>query len=87
MVLGDSFRDKQQWNAAEAAYKEAVTVWSGNGEALLELGYLYLDEKNPDTAKKLESARAVHSKLKSVDSSLAATLLEVINKFQKDWIH
>jgi hypothetical protein len=87
VTLGDRFRDLKKWNAAEAAYKEAVLVWSGNGDALLALGYIYLDEKNPDAAKKLENARGVHSKLRSVDSSLAATLLDEINRFQTQVAH
>ncbi len=85
--LGDSFRDKEKWNAAEAAYKEASKVWANNGDALLALGYLYLDEKNSDLKEKLENARAVHSKLRQVDSSLASILLTEINKFQAQVNH
>ncbi len=85
--LGDSFREKGKWNAAEAAYTEATNVWRANGEALLKLGYVYLDEKNPDIAKKIERARAVQVKLRSVDSSLAATLLADINAFQNQVAH
>ena len=85
--LGDSFREKGKWNAAEAAYNEATNVWRANGEALLKLGYVYLDEKNPDIAKKIASARAVQVKLRSVDSSLAATLLADINAFQNQVAH
>lgn len=85
--LGNRFRDKGRWNAAEAAYKEAHRIWASNGEALLRLGYVYLDEKNPDFAEKIEKARAVQVKLRSVDSSLAATLLADINAFQKEIAH
>jgi hypothetical protein len=85
--LGERFREKELWNAAEAAYKEAVNVWSGNGEALLLLGYLYLDERDLTAAKKLENARAAHNKLRSVDSSMAALLLADINRFQAQVAH
>ncbi len=87
LLLGERFREKEMWNAAEAAYKEAQRSWPGNGEALLELGYLYLDEKNPDLNKKLENARSAYNKLRSVDSSRAATLLADINRFQAQVAH
>jgi hypothetical protein len=87
MLLGNGFREKQMWNAAEAAYKEATKVWSGNGEAYLLLGYLYLDEKNPELSKKVENARAVLGKLRSVNSSHAASLAEAINAFQNEIAH
>lgn len=83
LELGYRFHDKEKWNAAEAAYKEATTVWSANGPAWLALGYLYLDLKNVDPKKQLEQARAVHNKLRSVDSSFASQLLAAINDFQE----
>src|SRR5690349_20346796 len=41
-ALGERFRKQNKWKAAEAAYKEAVTVWSANVDARLALGFLYL---------------------------------------------
>src|ERR1043165_419042 len=32
--LGNSFWDKGKFHAAEAAYKESLRLWSGNGEAI-----------------------------------------------------
>src|SRR5690349_24719812 len=49
--LGDRFREQQKWRAAEAAYKEAVTVAPGNIDALVALGYLYLDRNRIDEAQ------------------------------------
>jgi tetratricopeptide (TPR) repeat protein len=72
--LGDSFREKEKWNATEAAYKEAVKLWPGNADALLELGYLHVDRN------KLQEAQVVYSKLRGVNSSYAAELLAEINK-------
>ena len=74
--LGDSFRKDGKWNAAEAAYKESLKVWSGNAEALLELGFLYIDRN------KLPEALGVHSKLRGVNSSVAAQLLADINRYK-----
>ena len=74
--LGDSFRKDGKWNAAEAAYKEAINVWSGNADALLELGFLYIDRN------RLPEAQSVYSKLRAVDSSVAAELLADINRFK-----
>ncbi|HEU4768507.1 MAG TPA: hypothetical protein VFS77_14090 [Pyrinomonadaceae bacterium] len=85
--LGDRFREKEKWNAAEAAYKEAGKVWPANGDALLALGFLYLDKKNVDANKRLENARTVQTKLRSVDSSLASILQIEINKFQAQVAH
>ena len=85
--LGDRFREKEKWNAAEAAFKEASKIWPGNGDALLALAYLYLDKKNLDATKRLENARMVHARLRQVDSSLASILLTEINKFQAQIAH
>jgi hypothetical protein len=74
--LGDRFRKEGKWNAAEAAYKESINVWSGNGDALLELGFLYIDRN------RLPEAQAVYSKLRSVNSSLAAELLADIGRYK-----
>ena len=74
--LGDSFRQDGKWNAAEAAYKESIAVWSGNAEALLELGFLYIDRN------RLPEAQSVYSKLRGVNSSVAAELLADINRYK-----
>jgi hypothetical protein len=78
--LGDRFREKEKLNAAEAAYKEAVTVWSGNGEALLELGYLYIDRKPQELP-------AILSRLRAVNSGLASQLQAEITKSRQQRDH
>lgn len=75
--LGNSFRQDGKWNAAEAAYKEAVSVWSGNADALLELGFLYIDRN------RLPEAQSMYNKLRGVDSSAAADLLADINRYKQ----
>ena len=72
--LGDDFRGKQKWNAAEAAYREAVKIWSGNADALVELGFLYVDRN------KMDEAQRTYVQLRSVSSSYASDLLAEINK-------
>jgi tetratricopeptide (TPR) repeat protein len=72
--LGDRFREKEKWNAAEAAYKEAIKVWPGNADALSELGYLYLD------TNKMDEAQQTLSRLRAVNSSYAAELQSEINR-------
>ena len=79
--LGNTFREQKKWNAAEAAYKEAVSVWSGNANALLELGFLYLDRN------KLEEAQQTHAKLRSVNASYASELLGEITKRRNALAH
>ena len=74
--LGERFREKRKWNAAEAAYKESIRVWPGNADALLELGFLYIDRN------RLPEAQGVHSKLRAVNSSFAAELLADINRYK-----
>ena len=74
--LGDRFRKEGKWNAAEAAYKESINVWSDNAEALRELGFLYIDRN------RLPEAQAVYSKLRSVNSSVAAELLADIGRYK-----
>ena len=66
--LGDRFKEQQKWRAAEAAYKEAVKVWSGNADAVLELGYLYL------TLGKIDDAQKISSQLRSINGSYASEL-------------
>ena len=79
--LGNSFRVQMKWNAAEAAYKEAVNVWSGNADALLELGYLYLDKN------KIDEAQQTLGKLRSVNASYASELLAEINRLKNALAH
>ena len=74
--LGDTFRKDGKWNAAEAAYKESIKVWPGNADALLELGFLYIDRN------RLPDAQGVYSKLRAVNSSFAAELLADINRYK-----
>jgi len=74
--LGNSFRQDGKWNAAEAAYKESINVWPGNAEALLVLGFLYIDRN------RLPEAQGVYSKLRGVNSSVAAELLADINRYK-----
>ncbi|HXQ71864.1 MAG TPA: tetratricopeptide repeat protein [Pyrinomonadaceae bacterium] len=81
LALGDSFREQKKWNAAEAAYKEAVKVWSANVDALLELGFLYLDRN------KLDEAQQTYSELRSLNASYASTLLAEINKYKATLAH
>ena len=72
--LGDRFREQKKWKAAEAAYKEAVNVWPANADALLELGFLYLDRN------KIDEAQQTHGKLRPVNASYASDLLAEINR-------
>jgi len=72
--LGDRFREQKKWNAAEAAYKEAVKAWPGNVDARLELGLLYLDRN------KMDEAQQTYNELRSVNASYASNLLAEINR-------
>ena len=72
--LGHRFREQKKWKAAEAAYKEAVTVWPGNVDALLELGFLYLDGNRIDEAQK------TYTDLRARNASYASTLLAEITR-------
>ena len=74
--LGERFRKEGKWSAAEAAFKESITVWPGNADALLELGFLYIDRN------RLPEAQSVYSKLRAVNSSFAAELLADINRYK-----
>ena len=76
LILGDDFRKDGKWNAAEAAYNESTKVWPNNADALLELGYLYIDRN------RLPEAQRVYSKLRAVNSSSAAELLADINRYK-----
>ena len=79
--LGDTFREQKKWNAAEAAYKEAIKVWPGNVDALLELGFLYLD------TNKLDEAQQSYSELRSLNASYASSLLAEINRYKTTLAH
>lgn len=79
--LGEAFREQKKWNAAEAAYKEAVKVWPGNVDALLELGFLYLDRNRVDEAQQ------TYGELRSLNASYASNLLAEINRYKAKLAH
>lgn len=74
--LGERFRAKANWNAAEAAYKEATIVAPRNADALLELGLIYVDRS------KWSDAQKTYSQLRAVNSAYAAELLAEITSRQ-----
>lgn len=79
--LADNFTEQKKWKAAEAAYKEAINVWPGNVDALLQLGYLYIDRN------KLDDARQTYNKLRPLSASAAADLLAEINILKTTLAH
>ncbi len=79
--LGKRFREQKKWKAAEAAYKEAITVWPGNADAQLELGFLYLDRN------RIDEAQQAYSKLRSINASYASDLLAEINRRKATLAH
>ena len=79
--LGNTFRGQKKLNAAEAAYKEAVSVWPGNADALLELGFLYC-ERN-----RINEAQQIQGKLRSVSAADASELLAEINRLKNSLAH
>ena len=79
--LGNTFREQKKLNAAEAAYKEAVSVWSGNADALLELGFLYC-ERN-----RIDDAQQTLGKLRSVSASHASELAAEITRIKNAIAH
>lgn len=79
--LGDRFLQQKKWKAAEAAYKEAVKAWPANVEALLELGFLYLDRNRIDEAQK------TYSELRSLNAAYASNLLAEINRYKAKVAH
>ena len=79
--LGNRFREQKKWKAAEAAYKEAVTVWPRNADALLKLGFLYLDRN------KIDEAERTLGELRSVNASYASNLLAEINNHKATLAH
>ena len=81
LKLGDSFRKQEKWKAAEAAYKEAMNVWPGNADALVELGFLYLDRN------RIDDAQQTYGKLRPLNASYAADLLAEINRRKATLAH
>ena len=79
--LGKRFREQKKWKAAEAAYKEAVTVWPNNADAQLELGFLYLDRN------RIDDAQQAYGKLRSINASYASDLLAEINRRKASLAH
>jgi tetratricopeptide (TPR) repeat protein len=79
--LGDRFAEQKKWKAAEAAYKEAVKVSPGNVDALLELGFLYIDKN------RMDEAQQTYSKLRSLNASYASELLAEINRLKNSLAH
>ena len=79
--LGERFREQKKWKAAEAAYKEAVKVWPANVDALLALGFLYLDRN------RLDDAQQTYSDLRSLNASYASNLLAEINRYKAKLAH
>jgi len=79
--LGDRFLKQKKWNAAEAAYKEAVRVWPGNVDARLELGFLYLDRN------RMDEAQQAYNELRSLNASYASNLLAEINRRKATLAH
>ena len=79
--LGNTFRQQKKVNAAEAAYKEAISVWPGNADALLELGFLYC-ERN-----RIDDAQQTLGKLRSVNASYASELAAEITRLKNAIAH
>lgn len=79
--LGDRFREQKKWKAAEAAYKEAVKAWPANVDALLELGFLYLDRN------RIDEAQQTYGELRSLNASYASNLLAEINRYKAKVAH
>jgi tetratricopeptide (TPR) repeat protein len=72
-TLGDSFLEKNKWNAAEAAYREATKLYSGNDDAWAGLGELYVEKAN------IAEAEHVYGRLQGLNSQAAADLRAAIN--------
>jgi len=81
LELGDKFRAQKKWKAAEAAYKEAVTSWPHNADALMKLGSLYLDRN------RVADAERTYNQLRSVDAAAAANLLAAITSHKNALAH
>lgn len=77
--LGDQFAERSRWRAAEIAYKEAIALWSGNADAWMALGELYVNKGL------LGDAYGPYNKLLSLDSQGAAYLIgEIKSKSKKE---
>ena len=76
IALGDQFADKSKWNAAEAAYNEAIKLGSGNAEAWAALGYLFVDQS------KFGEAYRAYNRLRAMNSGWADDLLAEIKRKQ-----
>lgn len=72
--LGDRFTEKGKWNAAEVAYTEATRIWPGNVDALVALGFLYVDKGT------LSEAYGIYNRLRSMNSASADDLMGEIRK-------
>jgi tetratricopeptide (TPR) repeat protein len=60
VALGDTFAEKSEWNAAQAAYTEAISLSPGNADAHAGLGTLYNDQgKHGDAFRPLSTARSL----------------------------
>ncbi len=66
--LGDTFLEKNKWKAAEAAYREAIKIVPGDGDAWAGLGQLYVGMSN------FGAAYRVRDRLRSLDPGLAEWL-------------
>lgn len=81
-ALGMAQTDLKNWRAAERAFLEAIRLNNRNGETWLDLAFVYLAEKN------YESARDAFQKaieFKSVDSSVGRNNLGVILAMNGDF--
>jgi tetratricopeptide (TPR) repeat protein len=72
--LGDQFAEKSKWHAAEAAYNEAIKLYSGNSNAFAAMGYMYVDQGN------LGEAYRVLNRLRAINSGMAEDLLVEIKR-------
>lgn len=72
--LGDQFYQKGKFNAAEAAYKEALKLWTGNADAVAGLGYLYVSKGMR------QEAQTQLGRLRQLDSAMASELAPEVGK-------
>jgi len=76
VALGDQFAEKSKWNAAEAAYNEAIKLSSGNADAWAALGFLFVDQG------KFAEAYRSYNRLRAMGSGAADDLLSDIKRKQ-----
>lgn len=76
VALGDQFAETSKWNAAEAAYNEAIKLQSGNADAWAALGYLFVDQS------KFGEAYRAYNRLRGMSSGYADDLLSDIKRKQ-----